>query len=76
MANSGRKVPIQILDDVIKKTKGLADPGGSKALMHYSQMWKNGKLYNLEVLYNESTNSIWHFKYTKDALGPLSLIAK
>jgi hypothetical protein len=72
MTESGRRVPLQIIDDVLKTTKGLPDPGGSRALMHYSQMWKNGKLYNLEILYNQPTNSIWHFKYTQEALGPLS----
>jgi len=76
MANSGRKVPIQILKDVIKNTKGLPDPGGSKALMHYTQLWKNGKIYNLEILYDKASNSIWHFKYTQDPLGPLLEIPK
>lgn len=64
MTESGRKVPLQILDDVIKTTKGLPDPAGSGALMHYSPMWRNGKLYNLEVLYDKASNSIWHFKYS------------
>lgn len=68
MANPGRKVSIQILDDVIKSTKGLPDPGGSKALMHYSQMW-NGKLYNLEVLRDKASNSIRHFQYGREATG-------
>jgi hypothetical protein len=74
MAESGRKVPIQIMDNVLKTTKGFPYPGGSNALMHYSTMWKNGKLYNLEILYDKASNSIWHFKYTQDALGPLPLI--
>ncbi len=64
------------MDDVIKNTKGLAGPGGSKALMYYSRMTKNGKLYNLEVLYDKATNSIWHFKYDTRALGPLQAIPK
>jgi hypothetical protein len=62
------------MDDVIKTTKGFPDPGGSNALMYYSPMWKNGKVYNFEVLYDQTTNSIWHFKYTRKALGPLPLI--
>ncbi|TLU98952.1 FG-GAP-like repeat-containing protein [Dyadobacter luticola] len=73
-SNPARKVPIHILDDVIKNTKGFADPGGSNALMHYQQIWKNGKPYNLEVLYDKASNSIWHFKYDTRALGPLSPI--
>ena len=56
------------MDDVIKTTKGLPDLGGSRALMHYSPMWKNGKLYNLEILYDKASNSIWHFQY--NALKP------
>ena len=74
MLNPDRRVSILILDDVVKNTKGLVDPKGSTALMHYSQMWKNGKLYNLEVLYDKASNSIWHFKYTQDAIGPLPAI--
>ncbi len=74
MTEPGRKVPLQLMDDVLKTTKGLPDPGGSRALMHYSPMWKNGTQYNLEILYDQTTNSIWHFKYTQKALGPLPLI--
>jgi hypothetical protein len=74
MQNPARQVPIQILDDVIKNTKGLPDPEGSNALMHYSTISKNEKLYNLEVLHDEATNSIWHFEYTTKAIGPLPAI--
>lgn len=63
MAEKGRAVPIQILQQAIKGSKGVIDPQGSRALMHTTKMWKNGKLYNLEVLYDKATNSIWHFKY-------------
>ena len=63
MANSGRVVPVQILEQAIKGSKGVADPRGSRAFMHATEMWKNGKAYNLEVLYDKATNSIWHFKY-------------
>lgn len=63
MANPGRAVPVQILEQAIKGSKGVADPRGSRALMHTTEMWKNGKAYNLEVLYDKATNSIWHFKY-------------
>ncbi len=64
MANPGRAVPVQILKQAIKGSKGLADPRGSRALMHTTEMFKNGKAYNLEVLYDKATNSIWHFKYS------------
>lgn len=75
-ADPSRKVPLQIMDEVIKGTKGLPDPRGSKALMHYSTIFKNGKQYNLEILYDKATNSIWHFKYSREAMGPLQAIPK
>ena len=74
MENPARYVPLQILDDAIQTTKGFADPRGSQALMHYTEMWKNGQMYNLEVLYHQATNSIWHFKYTTKGIGPLLAI--
>jgi hypothetical protein len=63
MGNPARAVPAQTLEGAIKGAKGLPDPRGSDALMHTVEMVKNGKSYNLEVLYNESTNTIFHFKY-------------
>jgi hypothetical protein len=73
MDEVGRMIPVQTLDDIIKApTHVLKDPQGTKALMHYSQMWKNGKLYNVEVLYNKASiqscilsirRKVWgHFK--------------
>jgi len=64
MANPGRAVPVQILEQAIKSSKGVLDPRGSRALMHTTEMFKNGKAYNLEVLYDKASNSIWHFKYS------------
>jgi RHS repeat-associated protein len=72
----GRQVPVQILEDVIKNTKAYPDPGGSRALMYYEQIFKNGQPYNLEVLYDKESNSIWHFLYSRDAMGPLNGILK
>jgi len=63
MGNPGRAVPIQILEQAINGSKGVADPRGSRALLHVTEMWKNGKPYNLEVLYDKASNSIWHFQY-------------
>jgi RHS repeat-associated protein len=74
MENPGRFVPVQTLQDAIRSTKGLADPKGSEALMHYTEMFKNGKQYNLEVLYGKATNTVYHFKYTQEAIGPLKAI--
>ncbi|MCC5946086.1 MAG: hypothetical protein JJT94_14245, partial [Bernardetiaceae bacterium] len=76
MNNLGRRVPVSILDDAIKSTKGLPDTQGTKALVHYTQMIKNGKLYNLKVLYDKSTNTILHFHYGREAMGPLKNISK
>ena len=63
MTNPGRAVPIQILREAIEGAPGLADPKGSRALMHTIEMFRNGKAYNLEVLYDKISNSIWHFEY-------------
>jgi hypothetical protein len=71
-----RWVPIQILDLTVKSTKGLPDPQGSNAMMHYSRYWINDDLYNLEVLYDKSKNTVLHFKYTREAIGPLKKIKK
>jgi len=63
MANPARQVPIEILEIAIKYGKKVSDPRGSRATMYNIGMWKNNTLYNLEVLYDEITNSIWHFQY-------------
>lgn len=63
MDNPGRAVPVQTLQDAIKSSKGLSDSRGSEALMYRTTMDKNGTTYNLEVLYHQESNSIWHFKY-------------
>ncbi len=41
----------------------MPDPRGSRALLHTVEMWKNGKVYKLEVLYDQTTDTIWHFVY-------------
>ncbi|MGE5340870.1 MAG: RHS repeat domain-containing protein, partial [Candidatus Omnitrophota bacterium] len=69
LKNPDRSVPIQILEQAMK-TKGFPDPQGSKALMYYARIYRNGKLYNLEVLYEKSKNMIYHFEYTDKAAGP------
>ncbi|MEC4048834.1 SpvB/TcaC N-terminal domain-containing protein [Flavobacterium sp. SUN046] len=77
MDEAGRMIPVQTLDDIIKAPmQVLKDPQGTNALMHYSQMWKNNKLYNVEVLYDKAANTIMHFKYTQKAIGPLQAIPK
>ncbi len=76
MENPSRFVPMQTLQDAIKSTKSVPDPRGSNAMMHYTTMTKNGQTYNLEVLYNEATNTVYHFEYTKKAIGDLPAIPK
>ena len=64
MSNKVRAVPIQILRETIENTQGIPDPRGSRALMHYGEIWKNNKPYKLEILYDKKTNTIWHFQYS------------
>lgn len=71
MDETGRFVPMQSLKEAIMTGVTAPDPQGSRAVMYYTTMTRNGKLYNLEVLYDEMTNTIYHFKYTDTALGPL-----
>lgn len=49
----------------------IKNPRGTTALRYFSQIWKNGKLYNAEVVYDSATNEILHFLYDQRALGPL-----
>ena len=76
MDDAGRSVPIQTLNDAIKSGIKRADPQGTSAKMYYTTMSKNKKMYNLEVLYDSKTNTIMHFKYTSEAIGPLPKIVK
>nr|WP_283245832.1 RHS repeat-associated core domain-containing protein [Ligaoa zhengdingensis] len=63
MQEPGRFVPVQSLIDTIKIGASMPDPQGSQALMYYAELSINSKLYNLEVLYDKFSNTIWHFKY-------------
>lgn len=74
MEESARHVPMQTLQDAIRYGEALPDPQGSEALMYYTAMYKDGKMYNLEVLYDEVTNTVYHFKYTREAIGNLPAI--
>ena len=76
MKNPGRFVPVQMLRDAIESTKAFPDPRGSLAEMHYTTMVKNGQTYNLEVLYDRATNTVYHFEYTRKAIGDLPAISK
>ncbi|ECJ9371765.1 hypothetical protein FQO69_07220 [Listeria innocua] len=76
MANLDRAVPVQTLKEAIKGGIPMPDPRGSRATMYYSEIYINGKKYNFEVLYDNTTNTIYHFKYDRRPLGPLSAISK
>ena len=74
MGEEGRQVPIQTLQDAIRGGDALPDPRGSSATMYYTTMFKNGKMYNLEVLYDKAKNTVYHFEYARKAMGNLPAI--
>lgn len=63
MWNPDRFVPVQTLMDCIKYGAPEADPQGSRAILYSIEMFKNNEAYQLEVLYDQATNTIWHFVY-------------
>ena len=71
MENPERAVPVEILKEAIASGYPMPDPRESSAIMYYMIIYKNGKQYNLEVLYDPDTNTIFHFMYTKDPIGNL-----
>lgn len=76
MGEGGRQVPMQTLQDAIRYGEVMPDPRGSGVSMYYTTMYKNGKMYNLEVLYDEVTNTVYHFEYARKAMGNLPAISK
>lgn len=62
--DSERRVPLNMIDEAIKTGIPSPDPQGTGAIMYKITMYRNGKSYTLEVLYNSQTNEIWHFKYS------------
>lgn len=48
----------------------MPDPRGSNAMMYYTTM------YNLEVLYDEISNTVYHFEYARKVMGNLPAIPK
>lgn len=58
-------------------TKGYPDPqGASGATAHYGTILRNGKSYNLKIVYSAENNTIYHFHYSRAAMGPLPKIPK
>lgn len=76
MGEEARQLPMQTLQDAIRNGEALPDPRGSNATMYYNTMIKNGKKYNLEVLYDSITNKVYHFEYARKAMGNLLEIKK
>jgi hypothetical protein len=70
--NPDRFVSIQMLIDTIKTGIVTPDPQGvNNLMMYYKQVSIRGKMYNLEVLYDSTTNTVKHFMYTPESIGPL-----
>jgi len=63
MNDPGRFVPVQTLIQAIKDGGARPDPQGTKAIMYTIEMYKNGRGYNLEVLYDKASNTLLHFLY-------------
>ena len=76
MGENGRQVPILTLQDSIRYGEALPDPRGSSATMYYTTMTRNGRLYDLEVLYDKASNTVYHFEYARKAMRNLPQIKK
>ena len=64
METASRYVPQEILAEAIKAGKEVVDPQGVAGTMKYtSEMFRNGKKYELEVIYREVDKTILHFLY-------------
>jgi tetratricopeptide (TPR) repeat protein len=74
MKEPARWVPMNLMKEVIEHPLAvLPDPRkATSGNMYYSQISRNGKLYNIEVLYDPLNNTIYHFKYDPGPLGPLN----
>ncbi|GHT14311.1 hypothetical protein FACS1894170_11220 [Planctomycetales bacterium] len=63
MTESSRYVPQAIIKDVIRYGRPVADSQGTQAKMYYHTLWKNGKSYTIEVLYDRMNNKVLHVLY-------------
>jgi hypothetical protein len=76
MDNPNRYIPVQLMKDVIENSKSIPDPRGSNALMYYDVFYRTNKKYNIEVLYDKPSNTIYHFEYHRKEIGSLKSIKK
>lgn len=63
MSDHNRSVPIQTLIEAIKSGVARPDPRESKVIMYTTDMFRKGTKYCLEVLYNKTSNTIYHFEH-------------
>ena len=75
MQKASRYVPVSLLKQAIRG-KAYKDPKGSSAKMYYERIYINNTPYNLEVLYDSKTKTIYHFEYARKAMGPLKKLKK
>lgn len=52
----------------------MNERGSNVTMIYYTTMYKNGKMYNLEVLYDEISNTVYYFEYARKAMGNLPAI--
>lgn len=63
-ALGSRRVPLQTLAQAILKGRRMADPQNAPgAIKIVQEIYKNGKKYNLEIIYREADKTILHFLY-------------
>lgn len=65
LEDPARYVPVSILKNAILYGKKTMDPQWTQAFMYTIEMVKNNKQYILEVLYDEWSQTVLHFKYFK-----------
>ena len=76
MLDPTRTVNPSEINRAIKMTP-YADPQGAVgASAYYMPILRNGNQYNLKVVYSRESNTVFHFHYSRQAMGPLPKIKK
>lgn len=78
MDELNRVIPSPVLKEIINNPLYVeADPRGYTGFnKYYARIVKNNQVYNAEVVYNPTTNTIQHFLYDRGRRGPLGKIRK
>ncbi|MBK8201645.1 MAG: hypothetical protein IPK68_04775 [Bdellovibrionales bacterium] len=64
MEETWRFVPTELLAAAVSFGKKVPDPQGAEGAMRYTiDMFKNGKKYELEVVYRAGDKTVLHFLY-------------